>query len=129
MSKIKVEVVGRRAPRPRKRNPRTDLRAQALEGRRSTGARITGAAWWLLKPRVITWAAAALTAVTMTVGTPHVLVTYRCTGVGTQITRCFECRYFGIEGMRDHLGPQWNCPFVTMLPVNWSALITKVTSG
>ena len=61
MSKIKVEVVGRRAPRPRKRNPRTDLRAQALEGRRSTGARITGAAWWLLKPRVITWAAAALT--------------------------------------------------------------------
>ena len=41
--------------------------------------------------------------------------------------RCFECRYFGVQGMREQLGPNWDCPVVTMLPVNWAPLIAKVT--
>ncbi|MET4129229.1 hypothetical protein [Roseovarius sp. MBR-6] len=127
MSRIKVEVVSRKAPRPRRRKRHFGQRMQALGGRRSMGARIVGAARWLMKPRALTWIAAALATVTVTFGTPHVLVTYRCNGVGTQATRCFECRYVGVQGMREYLGPQWNCPLVTMLPVNWSALIVKVT--
>lgn len=129
MSRIKVEVVSRNAPRPRKRRPDPEKRAAVLQGRRTTGACLAAALRWLIKPRVVTWGASALVFVTVAYGTPHLLVTYRCTGVGTQATRCFECRYFGMQGMREQLGPNWDCPVVTMLPVDWAPLIARVTGG
>jgi len=125
MSRIKVEVVSRNAPRPRKRRPDPEKRAAVLQGRRTTGARLAAALRWLIKPRVVTWGASALVFVTVAYGTPHLLVTYRCIEGG----RCFECRYFGVQGMRAQLGPNWDCPVVTMLPVNWAPLIARVTGG
>src|SRR6056297_1474644 len=101
MSKIKVEVLGRKAPRPRKRKPEPAKRQRALEARRARTDRIFAALRWLLKRRVATWLCAAALGVTVTYGTPHVLVTYSCIDGG----RCFECRYFGIQGMRSQLGP------------------------
>lgn len=125
MSRIKVEVISRKAPRPRKRPAEPSKRQAALEGRRTTGERIFGALRWLLKPRVAAWLCAAVVGVTVTYGTPHVLVTYRCLEGG----RCFECRYFGVQGMRDQLGPQWNCPVFVMMPVDWAPLIRKLKNG
>ncbi|MEQ9259692.1 MAG: hypothetical protein RIG84_11380 [Roseovarius sp.] len=125
MNKIKVEIVSRKPPRPRKRTAEPSKRQTTLEGRHSTGDRIIAVLRWLLKPRVATWLTAAVIGVTVTYGTPHVLVTYNCLEGG----RCFECRYFGIQGMREQLGPNWNCPVFVMMPVDWAPLIRKLTNG
>ena len=129
MSRIKVEVISRKAPRPRKRPAEPSKRQAALEGRRSTGERIFGALRWMLRRSVATWLCAAVLGVTVIYGTPHVLVTYKCLGVGTPALRCFECRYFGVQGMREQLGVQWNCPVFVMMPVDWAPLIRKLTDG
>ena len=125
MSRIKVEVIGRKAPRPRKRTAEPSKRRMTLEGRRSAGDRIFGALHWLLRRNVAAWLCATVLGVSVTYGTPHVLVTYRCTEGG----RCFECRYFGVQGMREQLGPQWNCPVFVMMPVDWAPLIRKLQNG
>lgn len=125
MSRIKVEVVGRKPPRPRKRPAEPSKRQRELEARRTRADSIIAALRWLLRPRVATWLSAAVIGVTVTYGTPHVLVTYNCIDGG----RCFECRYFGVQGMRSQLGPNWNCPVFVMMPVNWAPLIRKLTNG
>ncbi|WP_112321921.1 hypothetical protein [Oceanibium sediminis] len=124
MSRIKVEVTSRRGPRPRKRPVEPTKRQKVLAARRARADRIIAVLRWLLKPRVATWVCAAALGVSVTYGTPHVLVTYRCIKDG----RCFECRYIGIQGMREQLGAQWNCPVFVMMPVNWAPLIRKLTN-
>lgn len=126
MSDFKVEVLGRKGPRRRKQKPDLGKRTAALHPKRSAGARIVGALRWLLKPRFAAWTAAALIAGVITYGTPHLLVTYRCSNVGTASMRCSECRYFGMQGMRNQLGPNWDCPVIAMLPVNWKPVLRKV---
>ena len=100
-------------------------RQKVLAARRARADRIIALLRWLLKPRVATWFAVAVIGVSLTYGTPHVLVTYRCIKDG----RCFECRYFGIQGMREQLGAQWDCPVFVMMPVDWAPLIRKLTNG
>lgn len=126
MSDFKIEVLGRKGPRPIRRKPQTGKRMAALQPKPTASARIIGALRWLLKPRFAAWTAAALIAGVVTYGTPHLLVTYRCSNVGTAGMRCSECRYFGVQGMRNQLGPNWNCPVIAMLPVNWKAVLRKV---
>lgn len=125
MNRIRVEVVSRKPPRPRKRPAEPSKRRMTLEGRRSTGDRIIAVLRWLLRRSVATWLCAAALGVTVTYGTPHVLVTYSCLESG----RCFECRYFGVQGMRDQLGPQWDCPVFVMMPVDWAPIIRKLKNG
>lgn len=124
MNKFKIEVTSRRGPRPRKRPVEPTKRQKVLAARRARADRIIAVLRWLLKPRVATWFSAAIIGVTVTYGTPHVLVTYRCIKDG----RCFECRYFGVQGMREQLGPNWNCPVFVMMPVDWAPLIRKLTN-
>jgi len=62
------------------------------------------------------------TSVVIGYGTPHLLITYRCPRVITPAQVCAECRYFGIQGMRTHVGLSGNCPVLVMLPVKWGAL-------
>ena len=125
MNKIRVEVVSRKPPRSRKRTAEPSKRQTTLEGRRSIGDRIFSVLHWLLRRSVAAWLCAGALAVTVTYGTPHVLVTYNCIDGG----RCFECRYVGIQGMREQLGAQWNCPVFVMMPLDWAPLIRKLTNG
>lgn len=125
MNKIRVEVVSRKPLRPRKRPAEPSKRQRTLEGRRTTGDRIIAVLRWLLRRSVAAWLCAAALAVTVTYGTPHVLVTYSCIDGG----RCFDCRYFGVQGMRDQLGPQWDCPVFVMMPVDWVPIIRKLKNG
>jgi hypothetical protein len=125
MSRIKVEVITKKAPRALERTPKSTKRQKALEARRTATDRIFAVLHWLSRRSVAAWLCAAALGVTVTLGTPHVLVTYSCINGG----RCFECRYFGIQGMRDQLGPQWNCPVFVMMPVDWAPLIRKLKNG
>lgn len=125
MSKIKVEVVSRKPPRPRKRKTELTNRQRALSARRTATDRLFAVLHWSLRRSVAAWLCAATLGVTVIYGTPHVLVTYRCLESG----RCFECQYLGIQGMREHLGAQWNCPVFVMRPVDWAALIRTLTDG
>ena len=52
MNKIKVEVISRKPPRPRKRTAEPSKRQTTLEGRRSIGDRIFSALHWLLRRSV-----------------------------------------------------------------------------
>ena len=121
MTEVKVEVLGRKLPRPRKLKWARVDRIKMAKRKASVFASATKLAWWLVKPRRASWSLASLAAVVVMFGTPHLLVTYRC---GEQ--RCDECRYIGVQGMRNHLGPNWTCPFITMLPVNWAALQKQI---
>ncbi|MCF8466207.1 MAG: hypothetical protein K9G33_02295 [Sneathiella sp.] len=124
MSEFKVEVLSRKAPRPRKRNrKREEERFAAAGENRSFMQGVVPLLWWLLKPRRPLWVLGALAFVVVVYGTPHMLVTHNCYSVGTPGQRCSECRYFGVQGMRGYLGPNWDCPVIVMLPVNWSALL------
>lgn len=122
MSEFKVEVLSRKAPRPRKRK-RNDERLAAAGEDRSMVLGVAAFLWWLVKPRRPILVIGALAFVIAAYGTPHVLVTHNCSGIGTAGQRCTICRYFGVQGMRSDLGPNWDCPLVVMLPVNWRALI------
>jgi hypothetical protein len=126
MSDFDVEILSRKGPRRRRRKPETNKRRTALQSKRSAGAIAFGVLRWLLRPRFVAWMPVALVAVTLTYGTPHLLVTYRCGGVGTPGLRCSECRYIGVQGMREKLGPNWNCPVIAMLPFNWKAVVRTV---
>ena len=126
MSDFDVEILSRKGPRRRRQKPNHDKRAKSLQSKRSAGALAFGALRWLLRPRFVGWMSVAVIAGTLTYGTPHLLVTYRCGGVGTPAVRCSECRYIGVQGMREQLGPNWNCSFIAMLPFNWKAVVRKV---
>lgn len=126
MSEFRIDVLGRKAPRPRKLKPEVSDRVAAAQGKRSLLRFALTLLWWVVKPRRTTWVLGALAFVLIAYGTPHVLVTYTCTGIGTPGLRCYECRYLGVQGMRDHMGQSWNCPVIAMLPVNWSAVARQV---
>lgn len=122
-----VEVDGKRAPKPgRERKPR-----QA-----GAGSAVLRGLWGLLRgfwrlrgPRSGLFVALALGYVLVAYGTPHVLYTSQCSGGGTPGKRCYECRYVGIQGVRPHMGREWDCPAVAMLPVNWGALYRGLFDG
>ena len=88
-----------------------------------------GLAWFIVKPRRPTWVLAATAYVLVAHGTPHLLIAHNCTGVGTPGLRCTACRYIGVQGMRSHLGREFGCPVITMLPVNWAALGRTLNLG
>ncbi|WP_170765890.1 hypothetical protein [Ruegeria lacuscaerulensis] len=121
MSKITVEIQSRKAPIRRwwQKRRRADIPTAPSNG---TWRAVARAAWWIAKPRRITWAPAAVAALVLSFGTPHLLVYYRCGGVGTPGQRCYECNYYGVQGLRGQLGERWNCPVITMIPVNWNVL-------
>lgn len=122
MTEIRVVVLSRTAPRPGSRKRRTPEQAAGMPERRSALVVALRAAWWIVKPRRATWTLGAVVAVVIGFGTPHLLITYRCLWVGTPGQRCSECRYFGVQGMRTHVGPDQDCPVIVMLPVDWRAL-------
>jgi len=126
MSDFDVEILSRKGPRRRKRKLDPGKRRKVLRAKPSVGLLVYGVLRGMLKPRVVVWLPVALIAGTLTYGTPHLLVTYRCGGVGTPAVRCSECRYIGVQGMREKLGPNWNCPVIAMLPFNWKAVVRKV---
>jgi hypothetical protein len=105
MTEIRVVVLSQKAPRPGKRKRRTPEQAAGTAKKHTALMLAARAAWWVLKPRRATWALGALVAVVIGYGTPHLLITYRCNPWGN---RCTECRYFGAQGMRSQLGPDWN---------------------
>ena len=125
MSKFRIEVVGKKAPRPNKRGPRVSERIVAAQSERSTTRKVAGFAWFLVKPRRPTWALGALAFVLVTFGTPHLLVSGSCTGTGAG-SRCYECRYLGLQGVWSHMGPNWNCPVIAMIPMNWGVLAKQI---
>lgn len=126
MNKIRIEVLGKHAPRPNKRGPQVSERITAAQTERSLSHKVAGFVWFLLKPRRPTWAFGALALVIVTFGTPHLLVWHNCTGKGTPGSRCYECRYLGLQGVWSHMGPNWNCPVIAMIPVNWGVLAKQV---
>ena len=121
MSKIEVEIQSRTAPRRHFWQKRRTVAIEAAPTR-GTGSAVIRGLWWLAKPRRTTWVPAVLTSVVLGFGTPHLLVYYRCGGVGTPAQRCYECNYYGVQGLRGQLGERWNCPVITMIPVNWKVL-------
>lgn len=125
MSKFRIEVVGKKAPRPNKRGPQVSERIVAAQSERSTTRKVAGVVWFLVKPRRPTWALGALAFVLVTFGTPHLLVSGSCTGTGAG-SRCYECRYLGVQGVWSHMGPNWNCPVVAMIPMNWGVLAKQI---
>lgn len=118
MRKFKVEVVGRKAPRAGRQKARR--RAAAIDGRRSAGDRLFRVIVWLLKRRATTWVWAAVICGALLYGTPHLLITYRCSIHSPD--HCTSCNYFGVQGMRSHLTPPSSCPVIVLLPINWAAL-------
>lgn len=128
MSEFRIEVLSRKAPRARKRKGK-DERLVSDEKNYSFVLGTAILFWWLVKPRRPTWVVGTLAFVIIAYGTPHLLVTYNCNGVGTPLQRCTACRYFGMQGMTSQLGPNWDCPIVAMLPVNWSALLGLLGNG
>lgn len=119
MSEFRVEILGRKAPKPNKRRRVVSDRAAVTRGNPGFLRSALRVTWWLVKPRRPTWALGAVAFVLIVYGTPHMLVTTNCTGTGTPGQRCFECRYLGVQGVRSHVGQNWNCPVIAMLPVNW----------
>lgn len=122
MSEFRIEVLGKKAPRPNKRKPQRGERIAAPQSERSLTRRIAGVVWFVVKPRRPTWVLGALAFVLVAFGTPHLLMTYNCTGIGTQGARCYECRYLGLQGVQSHMRQNWNCPAIAMVPVNWRVL-------
>lgn len=122
MTEVKVEILGRKPPRPRRFKWRRKARIRNAQPRTGATVRAAKVAWWIVKPRRASWALASIVAVVVTFGTPHVLVTYTCLWRGTPGQRCTACAYFGVQGMRGHVGRDGNCPLITLLPVDWAAL-------
>lgn len=122
MSEFRIEVLGKKAPRPNKRKPLLSERIAAPQGERSLTRKLAGVAWFVVKPRRMSWSLGALAFVLVAFGTPHLLVSGSCTGIGTPGSRCYECRYLGLQGVQSHMGQNWNCPVIAMVPVNWRVL-------
>ncbi|AKO96664.1 hypothetical protein MALG_01480 [Marinovum algicola DG 898] len=127
MSEFKIEVVGRKGPRPKKPKPNGGKRPTILDARRTARLRKLRALLWLLKPRVATWGLAAIVYVVTAYGTPHLLVSFRCGGSGSHV-HCASCTYFGLQGMRTQYGRDGACWIVTLLPVDWRAVRSLIVS-
>lgn len=84
---------------------------------------------WLMKPRRMTWIPAALIAAVVMFGTPHLLVTFRCSALGTPNARCSACNYFGVQGMQHLYSPPSACPVVVLRPVDWAAVRRLIGLG
>tara|TARA_R110002049_G_scaffold299134_1_gene489236 strand:+ start:2713 stop:3099 length:387 start_codon:yes stop_codon:yes gene_type:complete len=125
MSKIKVEVLGKKAPRPNRRAQKVSKRITTAQSERNLTRKVVSFVWFVVKPRRPTWALGALAFVLASFGTPHLLLSHDCTGTGAG-SRCYECRYGGFQGVWSHMGPNWNCPAVAMIPVNWGVLARQV---
>lgn len=76
--------------------------------------RLTG---WLRGPRTGLFAMLAIGYVLVAHGTPHILDTYRCSGVGTLGKCCYDCGYIGVGGVCPYMGRDWECPVFVMLPL------------
>ncbi|WP_417524223.1 hypothetical protein [Marinovum sp.] len=125
MSEIKIEVVSRKGPRPKKTKPSGGKRPTILDARRAARLRKLRVVLWLLKPRVATWGLATILYVVLAYGTPHLLVTFRCGGSGSHV-HCASCNYFGLQGMRTQYGRDGACSIVTLLPVDWRAVRNQI---
>ena len=125
MAKIRIEVLGRKAPRPNRRAQQVSKRITAAQSERSLMRKVAGLIWFVVKPRRPTWALGALAFVVVSFGTPHLLLWHSCTGTGAG-SRCYECRYLGFQGVWSHMGPNWNCPVIAVIPVNWGVLAKQV---
>lgn len=121
MTEVKVEILGRKPPRPRFKWLRK-TRIKQAQPRMGAAFRIAKAAWWIVKPRRASWALASIVAVVVVFGTPHMLLTYQCLWRGTPGQRCTACSYIGVQGMRGYVGRDGNCPLIMLLPVDWAAL-------
>mgnify|MGYP003661089105 CR=1 FL=1 len=108
-SEFSIEVVGRKAPRRDRKN-----RASVVPTKDAKTGNLLGA---------------LLAYVLVAHGTPHLLIAHNCTGVGTPGRHCTACRYVGVQGIRGHLGREFGCPVITMLPVNWAALGRTLNIG
>ncbi|WP_415184456.1 hypothetical protein [Phaeovulum sp.] len=74
MTKLKIDVLGKKAPRPNKHGPKVSERITATQSERSLSRTVAGLIWFLVKPRRPTWALGALAFVVVSFGTPHLLV-------------------------------------------------------
>ena len=126
MTKFTIDVLGKKAPRPNKHGPKVSERIATAQSERSLMRKVAGVLWFVVRPRRPTWALGALAFVLVSFGTPHLLVWDNCTGKGTPGSRCYECRYGGFQGVWSHMGPNWNCPVIAMIPVNWGVLAKQV---
>ena len=127
-SEFSIEVVGRKALRRDRKNRASVVPTKDAKTGNLLGA-LLGLAWFMVKPRRPTWVLAATAYVLVAHGTPHLLIAHNCTGVGTPGRHCTACRYVGVQGIRGHLGREFGCPVITMLPVNWAALGRTLNIG
>ncbi|WP_210880378.1 hypothetical protein [Roseovarius autotrophicus] len=77
MTDFRIDVLGRKAPRPRKLKPEVNDRVAAAQGKRSVLRFALGLLWWVVKPRRPTWVLGALAFVLIAYGTVSVSWTSR----------------------------------------------------
>ena len=71
MSKIKVEVLGKKAPRPNRRAQKVSKRITTAQSERNLTRKVVSFVWFVVKPRRPTWALGALAFVLASFGTPQ----------------------------------------------------------
>lgn len=121
MSDFEIKVVGKNAPRARRRK-RQPRRPEIIQPKRSALRIAARVLWFIAKPRSGTWTVGALVFVVVAFGTPHLLISAQCSGYGTRVQRCTHCNYLGVQGFRLLPDKNWQCPMVAMVSVDWAAL-------
>lgn len=119
MTKFRVEVLSAR-PRGKRESAPKRLRGALGKGVRAV----------LLRPHLTILT--GLTVFVLLVGTPHVGWDYQCRHAVWGTGACQEavwCEYYGVQGRR----VEWpergeRCQLVKILPLDWEALIAKVTT-
>lgn len=55
----------------------------------------------------------------LTVGTPHLLISYSCYGRCNKFSQQYDCAYLGVQGMRRNVQPkhQGRCAAIRLLPL------------
>lgn len=104
MSEFEVEVTGAGRARPAQRR------------RLAAGPVLR----WLLRPRLKVWALLAAAGYGLVVGTPHLMITYRCHKAGGKCLTYSECRYVGVQGWRNGVPVNGQCSYVRIMPIDWS---------
>ena len=65
------------------------------------------------------WMVIAVIACVLTVGTPHLLISYSCSGKCNKFSQQYDCAYFGVQGMRRNVPPhQGKCSPIKFLPLD-----------
>jgi hypothetical protein len=65
------------------------------------------------------WAVIAIVVGVLTVGTPHLLISYSCSGKCNKFSQQHDCAYLGVQGMRRNVPPhQGKCSAITFLPLD-----------